>query len=68
MELHYLSLKKLIESIHYGESLSYYLGKTKESEQKEIVKMIKKIAKKNFIEVHIRWTEDKETVRIIEKF
>ena len=54
--------------MYYGETVGYYLGELDEQQEKNVVKMIKKIAKKNLIEIHIRWSVDKQTVKITEVF
>ncbi len=68
MEEHYPKLKKLIEGMHYGETVGYYLGELDDEQEKNVVKMIRKIAKRNLIEIHIRWSVDKQTVKITEVF
>jgi hypothetical protein len=68
MEEHYPKLKKLIEGMRYGETVGYYLGELDGQQEKNVVKMIRKIAKKNLIEIHIRWSVDKQTVKITEVF
>ena len=66
MQKHYVPLKKVVESIHYGEAIRYEIGNVQDEERKEVIKIIKKIAKHNLISLHIRWTNNKETVIITE--
>lgn len=66
MQKHYAPLKKVVESIRYGEAIHYDIGKIEDEERKRIIKTIRKIANHNLISVHIRWTNNKETVIITE--
>lgn len=59
------AIHKTVSAIHFGETVSFSCSPKNKNEQDNIVRVIKKSACYNSIDVKVRWNPDHKSISII---